>query len=219
MAFRDELVRCAACGNQFVYTVREQRRRQAKGLPTEAPAFCDECRGADVRLANTMLDEELAAEADDLELCQPPVAQELGASRDQRPSAGGGRGRKTDDAAPEKRRATGSRGRSHGVSADSGRARGRAGAGVRGEGAKSRSRKSEPPRQTELRVRYLGTVKWFDEDRGFGFIAQEDGEELFVHSRSVLIEGSPTLVQGQEVEYEVARTARGPQAVDVVPVE
>ena len=62
-------------------------------------------------------------------------------------------------------------------------------------------------------------MKWFDEERGFGFIAQEDGEELFVHSKSVLVEGSPALVEGQEVEYEVARTPRGPQAVDVVPLE
>jgi CspA family cold shock protein len=68
-------------------------------------------------------------------------------------------------------------------------------------------------------VRQTGTVKWFDEERGFGFVAQEDGEELFVHSTSVLVDASPALTQGQEVEFEVARTSRGAQAVDVVPLD
>jgi cold shock protein len=73
-------------------------------------------------------------------------------------------------------------------------------------------------RQTELRIRYVGTVKWFDRDRGFGFIAQEDGEEVFVHCSAVLGDGDARLEQGQPVEYEVEHTGRGLQAVDVVPL-
>jgi len=49
MVFRDMLLRCGACGKEFVYTVREQRQRQQQGLPTDPPAFCSDCRVADVR--------------------------------------------------------------------------------------------------------------------------------------------------------------------------
>jgi hypothetical protein len=60
MAFRDQLIRCGACGSEFVYTVREQRKRAEMGLPTDPPAFCPDCRGADVRLADaaTLTDQD-----------------------------------------------------------------------------------------------------------------------------------------------------------------
>jgi CspA family cold shock protein len=61
-------------------------------------------------------------------------------------------------------------------------------------------------------------VKWFDGERGFGFIAQdEDGSELFVHTTSIIAGAQNGLLQeGQPVEYEIERTPRGLQAVDVV---
>lgn len=186
MSYRDELVRCAACGTQFVYTVREQRRRAEQGLPKDAPTFCAECRGADVRLSQP-------AEPVEDESKERPETPEPRPSQARTPKKGG-----------RPRAGKPSRG-------------GRASDRRRG-GQKGRSRRSEPPRQTEIRVRHLGTVKWFDDDRGFGFIAQEDGEELFVHLTSVLVPGEPPLQQGQQVEYEIARTSRGPQAVDVVPL-
>jgi CspA family cold shock protein len=88
----------------------------------------------------------------------------------------------------------------------------------RSSGRKRGGRSEKPPKQTELRIRHIGTVKWFDEDRGFGFIAQEDGEELFVHSTGVLVKAAHGLEQGQQVEYEIEHTKRGLQAVDVVPL-
>jgi len=57
----------------------------------------------------------------------------------------------------------------------------------------------------------LGTVKWFNRVRGFGFIEQEDGEDLFVHKSAV--EG--TLADGDAVEFEVGKGERGPKAVNV----
>jgi CspA family cold shock protein len=64
----------------------------------------------------------------------------------------------------------------------------------------------------------MGTVKWFDDDRGYGFIAQDEGGELFVHLTGLIVEGYDRLLEGTPVEYEIERTARGPQAVDVVPL-
>jgi len=61
-----------------------------------------------------------------------------------------------------------------------------------------------------------GTVKWFNEDKGFGFIAQEDGgKDVFVHFRSIASEGFKTLAEGQRVEFSIEQGQKGPQAANV----
>ena len=60
-----------------------------------------------------------------------------------------------------------------------------------------------------------GTVKWFNEKKGFGFLSQEDGEDVFVHYSSIQNEGFKTLQEGQAVEFEVQDGPKGPQAVNV----
>ena len=60
-----------------------------------------------------------------------------------------------------------------------------------------------------------GTVKWFNEKKGFGFLSQEDGEDVFVHYSSIQEEGFKTLKEGQAVEFEVQDGPKGPQAVNV----
>ncbi len=60
-----------------------------------------------------------------------------------------------------------------------------------------------------------GTVKWFNEKKGFGFISREDGDDVFVHHTSIQAEGFKTLREGQEVEFEVQDGPKGPQAVNV----
>ena len=63
-----------------------------------------------------------------------------------------------------------------------------------------------------------GTVKWFNSDKGFGFIAPDDGgEDLFVHHSEVKTSGRATLDDGQHVEYEVGEGEKGPCAKNVVP--
>ena len=63
-----------------------------------------------------------------------------------------------------------------------------------------------------------GTVKWFNDAKGFGFIEPSDGgKDLFVHMSSIEMEGFKTLKDGQEVEYEVGESDRGPVAKNVVP--
>jgi len=64
-----------------------------------------------------------------------------------------------------------------------------------------------------------GTVKWFNDSKGFGFITpSEGGEEVFVHFSAILAEGFKSLAQGQQVQYEVVRSPKGLQARDVQPV-
>ncbi len=60
-----------------------------------------------------------------------------------------------------------------------------------------------------------GRVKWFDEKKGFGFIEQQDGKDVFVHFRAIAGSGFKTLADGQEVEFEIEQGQKGPQAVNV----
>ena len=62
-----------------------------------------------------------------------------------------------------------------------------------------------------------GTVKWFNETKGYGFIAQEDGPDVFVHFSAIQGDGFKTLTDGQKVEFTVTDSQKGPQAENVVP--
>jgi|TARA_B100000767_G_C19374500_1_gene373307 CspA family cold shock protein len=63
-----------------------------------------------------------------------------------------------------------------------------------------------------------GTVKWFNETKGFGFIEREDGPDVFVHFSSIQGDGFKTLADGQKVEFDVTDGQKGPQAENVTPV-
>ena len=73
-----------------------------------------------------------------------------------------------------------------------------------------------------IQVKYMstttGTVKWFNETKGFGFIEREDGPDVFVHFSSIKGDGFKTLADGQKVQFTVTDGQKGPQAEDVVPV-
>jgi CspA family cold shock protein len=60
-----------------------------------------------------------------------------------------------------------------------------------------------------------GQVKWFDDKKGFGFITQENGKDVFVHFRAIVSPGIQTLKDGQTVEFEIQQTEKGPQAANV----
>lgn len=60
-----------------------------------------------------------------------------------------------------------------------------------------------------------GTVKWFNEQKGFGFITAEDGGDYFVHHTSILGSGFKTLAEGAQVSFEVEKGPKGPKAVQV----
>lgn len=63
--------------------------------------------------------------------------------------------------------------------------------------------------------RLSGTVKWFNDSKGFGFIERGEGEDVFVHFRSIRGEGYRTLKQGAQVEFDITKTDKGFQAEDV----
>ena len=60
-----------------------------------------------------------------------------------------------------------------------------------------------------------GTVKWFNPDKGFGFITSEEGKDLFAHFSAIQSEGFKTLDEGQKVTFDVEAGQRGPQAVNI----
>jgi CspA family cold shock protein len=60
-----------------------------------------------------------------------------------------------------------------------------------------------------------GTVKWFNDAKGYGFITQQNGPDLFVHYTSIVASGRKTLVEGEQVSFEVTQGPKGPQATNV----
>ncbi|WP_163836741.1 cold-shock protein [Spartinivicinus ruber] len=63
-----------------------------------------------------------------------------------------------------------------------------------------------------------GTVKWFNESKGFGFLEQQSGPDVFVHYSSIQTSGFKVLNEGQQVEFTVTQGPKGPQAENVVPL-
>ena len=63
-----------------------------------------------------------------------------------------------------------------------------------------------------------GTVKWFNESKGFGFIEQDSGPDVFAHYSSIVGSGFKTLSEGQQVEFNVTKGQKGPQAENIVAV-
>lgn len=78
-------------------------------------------------------------------------------------------------------------------------------------------------RKFEIRHRYIlggtvmnkGTVKWFNNQKGYGFISDEEGNDVFVHYTGLNMDGFKTIEEGQAVEFEVVNGAKGPQATNV----
>ncbi len=64
-----------------------------------------------------------------------------------------------------------------------------------------------------------GIIKWFNNEKGYGFINGNNNEDIFVHYTSIKIEGYRTLEEGQEVSYQLIKTDKGLQATDVTPVK
>ncbi|HID56630.1 TPA: cold-shock protein [Candidatus Poribacteria bacterium] len=65
----------------------------------------------------------------------------------------------------------------------------------------------------------IGRVKWFNEKKGYGFISQEGGEDVFVHYTAIQARGFRTLHEGQRVKFDIVQGAKGPQAANVVVIE
>ncbi|MGZ4779069.1 MAG: cold-shock protein [Thermoanaerobaculia bacterium] len=68
-------------------------------------------------------------------------------------------------------------------------------------------------------MRNTGTVKWFNDAKGFGFITMEGGEDVFVHFSAIQAQGFRTLAEGSQVEFDVVQGPKGLQAANVTPVQ
>jgi len=79
------------------------------------------------------------------------------------------------------------------------------------------SEQGEGGRGTVMRIN--GTVKWFDEKKGWGFIQKEDGSDVFVHYSAIQEEGFKSLADGQTVEFEITDGPKGPQASNVTKAQ
>jgi cold shock protein len=62
-----------------------------------------------------------------------------------------------------------------------------------------------------------GTVKWFSNEKGYGFIEREGGEDVFVHWKAIAMEGYKSLAEGQRVEFDIVEGPKGAQAANVMP--
>jgi len=242
MQFRDRILRCAATGKEFVWTVAEQRARARTGLPMDPPLYCPEVLQADSRLRAAYhgkpddggdADLDGSEQSDVIERNQPAAvesarhARAVDVERGPRPASTGADGdsnkahdddRRPDRAPGAERASARDRGPGKRSNAAGPRSGSRSGPRRGRDRGRSRTPGGSEQRQTELRVRHTGTVKWFDEDRGFGFIAHEDGGDVFLHATCLLVASTGEVREGTPVEYEVERTSRGPQAVDVVPL-
>lgn len=67
-----------------------------------------------------------------------------------------------------------------------------------------------------MSVRFTGTVKWFNASKGYGFIAQDDGSDVFVHHSVIRMDGYRQLAEGQRVEFSIEDNGKGPRASEVV---
>ena len=70
-------------------------------------------------------------------------------------------------------------------------------------------------RQRKRGIELKGTVKWFNESKGYGFISPEEGKDVFVHFSEIKMEGFKTLTEGQVVQFDVTDGPKGPQASNV----
>jgi CspA family cold shock protein len=70
-------------------------------------------------------------------------------------------------------------------------------------------------KESSMSTRIIGTVKWFNATKGYGFIAREGGPDVFVHFSAIQSEGYRSLQEGQQVEFAVEQGAKGPQAAAV----
>jgi CxxC-x17-CxxC domain-containing protein len=176
------------CGEEFLFTVGEQAFYREKGL-THAPNRCKNCREARKGRQGPRNHSESGAKG-----MHSAVCSECGAETQVPFLPTGGRPiycRNCFQAHRPKR-------------PDSGR--------------HESAPRSAPAPSAGSAGRVQGAVKWFNEEKGFGFIREDSGEEIFVHFSAIQSDGFRTLVQGDRVEFDVVPGTRGRQAANVTRI-
>jgi CxxC-x17-CxxC domain-containing protein len=205
----DQSIQCVDCGEQFLFTAGEQAFYASKGL-TNAPTRCKQCREARKQQrsdaprgprgaggparggAREMHSTTCADCGAETQVPFVPVASRPVYCKDcyeaHRPAPTGGA-----------RPARGAHGGGHGAGGPHGARAARPNVAVPVEGGEHAQ----------------GEVKWFNESKGFGFIREDSGEEVFVHFAAILGEGFKSLREGERVEFDVVLGPKGKQAANV----
>ena len=207
--FEDKSIKCVDCGEDFLFTAGEQEFYRDHGL-THAPTRCKRCResrkgqrdsgggGAHGPGAKTLFTATCAECGVETQIPFQPT---------------GARPVYCRDCFQSKKPA--SAGRGHG-----GPGGGHGGGGGRGAGPPRRSAPTTTTTMTAVGdgIRYQGAVKWFNEAKGFGFIQQDGGEDLFVHFSAIQGDGFKSLGEGDRVEFDVVQGNKGKQAANVTKI-
>lgn len=194
----DQRLKCVDCGEEFLFTVGEQQFYRDKGL-THAPTRCRRCR--DARKTKRTGPGEGASEAAPRGTMYSAVCSNCGNETQVpfRPTAG--RPIYCKDCFPQRR---GGRGASRGAARE-------AAPGARGGG-------ESMPVSEPMGGRPQGVVKWFDESKGYGFIQDDGGDEVFVHFSAISAAGFRTLHPGDRVEFDITTGNKGKQAANVIRI-
>ena len=192
----DQRIKCVDCGEEFIFTAGEQAFYREKGL-TNAPTRCKSCR-----------------EKRKSERGQGGSAAASGGGREQHAAVCSRCGAETTvPFVPTGSRPVYCRDCFNAMKHE------------RGGAAEPQARPARPPRrapqaptETSGGPRMQGSVKWFNESKGFGFIQDDGGEDVFVHFSAIQGDGFRTLQQGERVEFDVVPGAKGKQAANVVRI-
>jgi len=214
----DKSITCVDCGEEFLFTAGEQAFYRERGLTNE-PTRCKRCREARKANRGSMGDGRSSGMGADKQMydavctqcgkpTQVPFMPTSGRPvlcRDcfaaSRPGGG------------ERRGGSGGHGGGGGYGGDRGD-RGDRGAG---HGGASRAPRAQAPTGPS-EGRTSGVVKWFNDAKGFGFVATDAGEDVFVHFSAITSDGFRSLAEGERVEFDVVSGPKGKQAANVTKV-
>ena len=200
-AGEDQRIKCVDCGEEFLFTVGEQAFYREHNL-THAPTRCKRCRtnrkgarGAEAAPASRPAEGARGARE-----MHPAVCSQCGSETMVPFLPAPGRPIYCRNCYPSHR-------------------------ATRSEGTRSETVRSHAPRPAPAMARgsgaagrMQGVVKWFNQSKGFGFIRDDAGQELFVHFSAIQTDGFKSLTQGERVEFDVVPGARGNQATNVARI-
>jgi CxxC-x17-CxxC domain-containing protein len=200
----DQWIKCVDCGEDFLFTAGEQAFYASKGL-TNAPIRCKKCRDARKQQRSETPRTGGAGRAGGPREMHTAVCSNCGAETQVPFVPVASRPVFCRDCYQSHRP-----GRGEGRSGQEG---GRGGRSARGGGASpSQSALMEGTQHSQ------GQVKWFNESKGFGFIRDDGGEEVFVHFSAILGDGFKTLAEGDRVQFDVVMGPKGKQATNVTRI-
>jgi len=196
--FRDKMLVCKQCQNEFVYTIGQQRQAYEEHGTYQEPDLCPVCEVKLERRGPQDAGEPLAMAEEAPRVTNGYASQTNGVSHSSHPNnEGATNGPRAQEAWQEESTSSSNPSPNRPMDYRSG---------------------PEHPLHGRGGERFTGHVKWFNDRKGFGFITLDNGIEIFVHYSGIVGEGYKTLKQDQRVQVMVEDTDKGPQASQVMPL-